>query len=157
MADLNAASVDDVAAFFKTYYAPNNAVVAIVGDVDIKTTLAKVEKYFGGISSQPAPPQVDMTEPPQTAERRLTIDDPLARLPRIDMAYKIPPSASPDIDPLSVLGTILSGGRSSRFYESIVRQKQLSSGVGAGNCSRRGASQASRSSAAAAGSTMSSK
>src|SRR6185503_19980704 len=54
MADLSAASVDDVAAFFKMYYAPNNAVVAIVGDVDPKTTLAKVEKYFGGIAAQPA-------------------------------------------------------------------------------------------------------
>jgi len=138
MADLNAASVEDVTAFFKTYYAPNNAVVAIVGDVDAKTALAKVEKYFGAIPVQPAPPQVDMTEPAQTAERRLTLDDPLARLPRLDMAYKIPPSSSPDIDALSVLGTILSGGRSSRFYESIVRQKQLSTGVGAGTDGSRG-------------------
>jgi predicted Zn-dependent peptidase len=132
MADLSAASVDDVAAFFKTYYAPNNAVVAIVGDVDPKTTLAKVEKYFGAIAAQPAPPKVDMTEPPQKEERRVTLEDGLARLPRIDMAYKIPPGSSPDRDALSVLGTILSGGRSSRFYESIVRQKQLSTGVGAG-------------------------
>ena len=138
MADLSAATVDDVAAFFKMYYAPNNAVVAIVGDVDTKTVLAKMEKYFGGIPSQPAPPVVDMTEPPQTAERRLTLDDALARLPRIDMAYKIPPSSSPDTDALSVLGTILSGGRSSRFYESIVRQKQLSSGVSAGSDGSRG-------------------
>jgi len=132
MADLSAASVDDVAAFFKMYYAPNNAVVAIVGDVDPKTTLAKVEKHFGGIAAQPAPPKVDVTEPPQKEERRLTLEDGLARLARIDMAYKIPPGSSPDRDALSVLGTILSGGRSSRFYESIVRQKQLSNGVGAG-------------------------
>jgi zinc protease len=138
MADLNAASVDDVAAFFKMYYAPNNAVVGIVGDVDTKTTLAKMEKYFGSIPKQPAPPQVDMSEPPQTEERRLTLEDALARLPRLDMAYKIPPSSSPDSDALSVLGTILSGGRSSRFYESIVRQKQLSSGVGAGTGGSRG-------------------
>ena len=138
MADLSAATVDDVAAFFKMYYAPNNAVVAIVGDVDTKTVLAKMEKYFGGIPSQPAPPVVDMTEPPQTAERRLTLDDALARLPRIDMAYRIPPSSSADTDALSVLGTILSGGRSSRFYESIVRQKQLSSGVSAGSGVSRG-------------------
>ena len=138
MADLSAATVDDVAAFFKTYYAPNNAVVAIVGDVDAKTVLAKAEKYFGAIPSQPAPPQVDMTEPPQKDERRLTLDDGLARLPRVDIAYKIPPSSSPDSDVLSVLGTILSGGRSSRFYESIVRQKQLSTGVGAGTDGSRG-------------------
>jgi zinc protease len=132
MADLSAASVDDVTAFFKTYYAPNNAVIAIVGDLDTKTALAKLEKYFGAIPAQTAPPHVDMTEPPQTEERRLSLDDALARLPRIDMAYKVPPGSSPDRDALSVLGTILSGGRSSRFYESIVRQKQLSNGVGAG-------------------------
>jgi len=138
MADLSAATVDDVAAFFKTYYAPNNAVIAIVGDFDNKTALAKAEKYFGGIPSQPAPPQVDMTEPRQTEERRLTLDDALARLPRIDMAYKIPASSSPDTDPLSVLGTILSAGRSSRFYESVVRQKQLSTGVAAGTDGSRG-------------------
>ena len=138
MADLNAASVDDVSAFFKMYYAPNNAVIGIVGDVDTKTALAKAEKYFGAIPKQPAAPQVDMTEPAQTEERRLTLEDALARLPRLDMAYKIPPSSSPDDDPLSVLGTILSGGRSSRFYEAIVRQKQLSSGVGAGTDGSRG-------------------
>ena len=132
MADLSAASVDDVSAFFKMYYAPNNAVVAIVGDIDPKTTLARVEKFFGAIPSQPAPPKVDLTEPAQKEERRLTLEDGLARLPRLDMAYKIPPGSSSDRDVLSVLGTILSGGRSSRFYESIVRQKQLSGGVGAG-------------------------
>ena len=129
MDDLSAATVDDVTAFFKTYYAPNNAVVSIVGDIDSRTALAKVEKYFGAIPRQPAPPAVDTTEPPQTAERRLTLEDPLARLSRIDMVYKVPPASSPDDDALSVLSTVLSSGRSSRFYEGIVRQKQLSTGV----------------------------
>src|SRR5262245_8786172 len=133
MADLSAASVEDVAAFFKTYYAPNNAVVAIVGDVNTKVALAKVEKYFGSIPSQPAPPPVDVSEPMQKDERRLTLDDALARLPRLDIAYKIPSSASPDDDALSVMSTILSGGRSSRFYESIVRQKQLATQIGGGS------------------------
>src|SRR5512134_2430451 len=73
MADLSAATVDDVASFFKTYYAPNNAVIAIVGDVDTKTTLEKVRKAFGAIPSQPAPPAVDLTEPPQQGERRQTV------------------------------------------------------------------------------------
>jgi len=107
MADLSAASVEDVTTFFKTYYAPNNAVVSIVGDVDTKTALEKVRKYFESIPSQPAPPDVDMTEPAQTEERRLSLEDPLARLARIDMAYKIPPSSSPDDDALTVLSTIL--------------------------------------------------
>ena len=138
MQDLNAATVDDVASFFRTYYAPNNAVVAIVGDVNTKIALEKVRKYFENIPSQPAPPPVDMNEPPQTAERRTTIEDPLARLPRLDMAYKIPAAGSPDSDALSVLGSILSSGRSSRLYEAIVRQKQLASGVSAGASAGRG-------------------
>jgi predicted Zn-dependent peptidase len=138
MADLGAATIEDVASFFKTYYAPNNAVLSIVGDVDTRTTLAKIEKYFGSIPSQPPPPKVDMTEPPQKEERRVTLDDPLARLARVDMAYKIPPSSSPDDDALTVLSTILSGGRSSRFTETIVRQKQLATNVFSGSDETRG-------------------
>ena len=133
MRDLDAATVDDVASFFKMYYAPNNAVIGIVGDVDTKTTIAKLNKYFGPIAMQPTPPVVDMTEPPQKEERRVTIDDALARLPRLDMGYKVPPGNHPDADALSVLATILSGGRSGRLYEAIVRQKQLSSNVFAGS------------------------
>jgi len=138
LADLAAATVDDVAAFFRTYYAPNNAVLAIVGDVRTDECLAKIRKYFESIPQQQPPPAVDTAEPPQTAERRLTIDDPLARLARIDIVYHVPPSLTPDADALSVLGTILSSGRSSRFYESIVRQKQLASGVTASAAESRG-------------------
>jgi predicted Zn-dependent peptidase len=127
--DLRAATVDDVAAFFKTYYAPNNAVLAIVGDVKTDECLAKVRKYFESIPQQAPPAPVDMTEPPQTEERRQTIDDPLARLARLDMVYHIPQSLTPDADALSVAGTSLSSGRSSRLYENVVRQKQLSSSV----------------------------
>ena len=131
MEDLGAATVDDVAAFFKTYYAPNNAVLSIVGDVDTKTALEKTRKYFESIPAQPAPPDVDMTEPAQKEERRATIEDALARITRIDMMHKIPPSSSPDYDALQVLATVLSGGRSSRLNENIVRQKQLASNIGA--------------------------
>jgi zinc protease len=138
MADLSAATVQDVADFFKMYYAPNNAVLGIVGDVDTKTTLEKVKKYFGAIPRQPNPPAVDATEPPQTEERRTNVDDALARLPRLDIAYHVPASSSPDYDALSVLSTILSSGRSSRFYESIVRQQQLAASVSAGVGESRG-------------------
>jgi zinc protease len=138
MADLSAATVQDVADFFRMYYAPNNAVVAIVGDVDTKTTLDKVRKYFGGIPRQPAPPPVDTTEPPQIEERRATIDDALARFPRLDMAYHVPPASSPDYDALTVLSSILSAGRSSRMYESIVRQQQLATGAFVGVGESRG-------------------
>ena len=138
MADLDAASVEDVTAFFKTYYAPNNAVIAIVGDVDAKSTIERVRKYFEAIPSQPPPPAVDMTEPQQAEERRATLEDPLARLTRVDMAYKVPPSSSPDDDALTVMATILSGGRSGRFYEAIVREKQLATNVSAGSSESRG-------------------
>jgi len=132
MADLSAATVDDVSSFFKTYYAPNNAVVAIVGDIDPKTTLEKVRKHFGGIPAQPAPPMVDLNEPAQTEERRLALDDALARLPRIDIVYHVPDRSSPDDDAIGVLGTVLAGGQSSRLYQSIVRERQLAASVSAG-------------------------
>jgi predicted Zn-dependent peptidase len=138
MADLNAASVEDVASFFKTYYAPNNAVIGISGDVNTADTLAKVRKYFEPIPAQPAPAAVVVDEKPQTAERRAVLEDPLARLSRLDIGYKIAGLGSKDDEALSVLGTVLSSGRSSRLYEAIVRQKQLSSGVGAGAAQLRG-------------------
>jgi predicted Zn-dependent peptidase len=141
MADLNAASVEDVAAFFKTYYAPNNAVLAIAGDVKTGETLAKVRKYFDAIPSQKPPPPVDITQAAQKEERRQTIEDALARLPRLDMAYRLPPAPSPDEHALSVLGTVLSGGRSSRFYEQIVRQQQLASSASAFASMSRGPGQ----------------
>ena len=132
MEDLNAASVDDVASFFKTYYAPNNAVLAIVGDVDTKATLEKVRKAFEPIPSQPPPPKVDLTEPKQTAERRQQLDDPLARLTRLDIVYKAPPRLTADDDALQVLATVLSSGRSSRLFQKIVREQQLAPNVNAG-------------------------
>jgi zinc protease len=125
MEDLNAASVDDVATFFKTYYAPNNAVLSIVGDVDTKKTMALVEKYFGAIVRQPDPKRPDLSEPPHKAERRSSIDDPLARLPRLDIVWIGPPANSPDSAALDVLSTVLSSGRSARLNQIVVREKQL--------------------------------
>ncbi len=90
MTDLNAASVQDVSDFFRIYYAPNNAVLTLVGDFKPEEALEKVKKYFGAIPSQPAPPKVDLDEEPHYGERREVIYDPLARLPEIDMAYHIP-------------------------------------------------------------------
>ena len=138
MADLSAASVDDVASFFRTYYAPNNAVLAISGDVNTAETLAKVRQYFESIPAQPAPAPVVVDEKPQTAERRLVLEDPLARLSRLDIGYKVPALGSKDDEALSVLATVLASGRSSRLYEAIVRQKQLSTGVSAFSAQERG-------------------
>jgi predicted Zn-dependent peptidase len=138
MEDLNAASVDDVATFFKTYYAPNNAVLSIVGDVDTKKTMALIEKYFGVIARQPDPKRPDLKEPPHTAERRSTIDDPLARLPQVDIAWVTPPAGTPDFDALDVVSWILSSGRSARLNQVVVREKQLAASAFAGNPDKRG-------------------
>ncbi len=83
MDDLNAATLDDVKEFFRIYYAPNNVVLVLVGDIDPKETLAKVKKYFGDIPRQPAPPPVDIKEPDHDKERRKSMTDPLARLPPV--------------------------------------------------------------------------
>src|SRR5689334_19924145 len=79
--DLEAATLDEVKQFFKTYYAPNNAVVAIVGDVDIAVAKSMVEKYFGSIPSSPHPSIPDISEPAQTEEKRASITRPLAKRP----------------------------------------------------------------------------
>src|SRR2546421_12308173 len=81
MRDLDAASVEDVRNFFRIYYAPDNAVLTIVGAVDPDEAMAKVKRYFGSIASQPSPPPVDVSEPQHYGERREAITDPLARLP----------------------------------------------------------------------------
>jgi zinc protease len=125
MDDLSAASTQDVAAFFQTHYAPNNAIMAVTGDVTTAKVRELARKYFESIPAQPQPPAVDISQAPQNGERRLALEDPLARLPRLDISYRIPSNLSPDDDAIDVLTLVLAGGRSSRFYESIVRQKQL--------------------------------
>ena len=138
MDDLSAASVEDVAEFFRTYYAPNNAVLALVGDVKPEEALARIRRHFETVPAQQAPAAVDMTEPAQAAERRLTLSDALARLDRVDIVYKIPPAMSADEDALSVLGTVLGSGRSARLYEQIVRQQQLAASTSAFAATGRG-------------------
>jgi zinc protease len=138
MEDLNAASVDDVATFFKTYYAPNNAVLSIVGDVDTKKTMALIEKYFGTIVRQPQPKRPNLVEAAHTAERRSTLEDPLARLPQVDIAWVTPPAGTPDFDALDVVSWVLSSGRSARLNQVVVREKQLAVFASAGNPDKRG-------------------
>jgi predicted Zn-dependent peptidase len=140
MADLNAASVDDVKDFFRIYYAPNNAVLTLVGDLDPAETLERVKKYFGNIPSQPPPPPVDMTEPPHYGERRETIMDPLARTPLVLMAYHIPPGNTPDNYAMRVLASVLAQGQSSRLYQRLVKEKQFATQVYVRADTRRGPS-----------------
>ncbi len=129
MRDLNAASLADVKDFFRIYYAPNNAVLTLVGDLDPDQALEAVKKYFGDIPSQPAPPAVDLTEPEHYGMRSETIEDPLARLPMVLMSYHIPSGNTADSYALRVLGNILGTGESSRLYLHLVKETQLATAV----------------------------
>jgi len=138
MSDLNAASLDDVAQFFKIYYAPNNAVLTLVGDFNAPEALENIKRYFEDIPSQPAPPAVDMAEPAQAAERRSKVEDSFARLPRLDIVYKTVPGNTPDSYALDMLGDILFTGPSSRLFLKLVKQKQMALSVTGGIAFRRG-------------------
>lgn len=124
--DVNAATIDDVRSFFKTYYAPNNAVVTVVGDVNAAEVRTMVEKYFAGVPRQPDPPKMDLTEPAQTQEKRVTQPDQLATLPALVTGYHMPVQTSPDFAPMALLSLILQGDESSRFYQRLVKEKELS-------------------------------
>jgi predicted Zn-dependent peptidase len=130
MEDLNAARVEDVAAFFKMYYAPNNAVLTLVGDFKTADALAKIRTSFESIARQPDPPPVDMMEPQQKAERRANVDDVLARAPRVDIAYKAVPGNTADFYALQVLSAALQSGQSSRLYQKLVKEKEMLTNVG---------------------------
>jgi zinc protease len=138
MEDLNAASVEDVRQFFRIYYAPNNAVLALVGDFKPDDALAKIKKYFEPLPSQPKAETVDTTEPAQTSERRYTVDDPLAQLPLLLIGYKGMIGNTPDAYALQVLGTVLGTGQSSRLYQKLVKEKQLALGASSFAGARRG-------------------
>lgn len=140
MRDLNEATLADVQDFFRIYYAPNNAVLTLVGDFDPAVALEKVKKYFGAIPRQPSPQQPDTTEEEHYGERRETVYDPLARLPMVLMSYHIPAGNTADNYALKVLGDIVGQGESSRFYQHLVKDQQLATEVQVQVDSRRGAS-----------------
>src|SRR5436190_537485 len=129
MDDLNAASVEDMKAFFKMYYAPNNATLTLVGDFKTPEALALMKRLFEPIPRQPDPPAFDPTEPEQKAERRASVDDVLARVPRVQIAYKTVAGNTPDFYALQVLATALGGGGSSRFTQKLTREKEIVSGA----------------------------
>jgi zinc protease len=140
MEDLSAASLQDVQEFFKRYYAPNNATIAIVGDFKTDEALAKAKKYFESIPSQPAPPKPDTSQPEQKGERRKTLEDQFAQFPRIDIAYRIPAGDSADYYALSVLSRVLSSGQSSRLYQKLVKETEMAASAGAFTSRRPGPS-----------------
>ncbi|MDQ3908651.1 MAG: insulinase family protein [Acidobacteriota bacterium] len=138
MEDLNAASLADVKQFFKTYYAPNNAVLTVVGDFKPDAALALIHKYFDVIPGQPAPPKVTINEPEQKAEKRQSVEDVLARLPQLRIAYKAAEGNTPDYYALDLLTYLLAGGQSSRLYQKLVKEKELVSSIGGYMDERRG-------------------
>ena len=140
MEDLNAATVADAEAFFRAYYAPNNAVLAMVGDFKTDMALGLIKKYFESIPAQTPPSAPDMSEPEQKGERRKVIEDGFAQTPRLDLVYKIPAGNTPDWYALDVLGHVLSNGVSSRLYQKFVKEKELALSVYADANEQRGPS-----------------
>ena len=123
--EINAATIEDVRNFFKTYYAPNNAVLTIVGDVDAAEVKKMVEKHFASIPSQTAPPKPDLTEPAQMKEKRVSQPDKLANLPALATGYHVPAQNSPDFPAMALLVQILQGDDSSRWYQRLIKEKEL--------------------------------
>ncbi|MBI3792515.1 MAG: insulinase family protein [Gemmatimonadetes bacterium] len=132
LAELDAATLEDVKQFFTTFYAPNNASLVIAGDVDPKQVKALVEKYFGDVPSQPQPPREDLTEPRQEQEKRSSKEDAKAPRPALAVAWHVPPRWTPEWFAFGLLDYILAQGRDSRLYESLVRGKAYTGGVGGG-------------------------
>jgi zinc protease len=122
--DLNAASVDDVAKFFKTYYAPNNAILCVVGDIRTPEAKKWIETYFGDIPSQPQPKRPDLTEPAQLKARTEVHKDPLARVPAVLIGWPGPARRSADYNALMMADVLFTGGESSRFQLDLVKGKQ---------------------------------
>lgn len=130
--DLDAATIQDVESFYEHYYAPNNAVLAIAGDVTPSEIFAKAEKYFGGIPRREVPPRPDVSEPPQTTERRSTEPDKLARVPALAVGYRMPPRTSHDAVVGAVVGELLHNGDASLLYQTLVKDKKVALSVDGG-------------------------
>jgi zinc protease len=138
-ADLNAATLDDVREFFKRWYGPNNASLAIAGDFDPKVARRLVERWFGGIPPSPTPEHRYPQPQPITREKRVTIEDNV-ELPRVYMAWQSPRFLAPDDAPLDLLSSVLSDGKSARLVQRLVMQERIAQQISAVQMSERLAS-----------------
>ena len=120
--DIDAATLADVQAFFKTYYAPNNAALAIVGDFDPAEATAMIAKYFAGIAPAELPPPPDLSEPRQEEEKTATLQDPLANRPALAFSYHMPPRNSPEYFAMGLLDQMLVQGDDSLLYQELVKK-----------------------------------
>ena len=125
MADLEAASVDDVRDFYQTYYVPSNATMVLVGDFDATQAVQLVNQYLGRVpkASRDVPRDIPK-EPPQTQEKRVTLQEPWP-LPAVVVAYHITYDGNPDSYPLHIAAKVLSDGQSSRIYKKLVYETRL--------------------------------
>ncbi|HEX3230848.1 MAG TPA: insulinase family protein [Pyrinomonadaceae bacterium] len=140
MEDLDAATVEDIQEFFRIYYAPNNAVLAVAGDLDQAETLALIEKYFATIPSQPEPPPVDVAEPQGVSVNQDAYLDKLAPVPAFALGWKIPERRSPDFYALSLASHLLFEGESARLYQKLVKGEESVVQIQGGIDERRGPS-----------------
>jgi zinc protease len=124
-ADLDAATLDDVKNFFRTYYAPNNAVLLMLGDVEPAEGFAFAKRYFEDIPSHALPPRVDASEPPQTEERRGEVPETFAQLPALAIGYHAPARSTPEWFAAGILDRVLHGGRAGRIYRRLVLERQI--------------------------------
>jgi zinc protease len=124
MADIEGFTTDDCAAFYRTYYAPNNATVVVVGDFRERDLLAKIQKAYGALPSAEIPIEDVYPEPPQTEERRLTVKKPTAT-DKLAIAYHGPAFGDVDHVPLTMLGEVLFSGRSSRVHRALVQEGEI--------------------------------
>ena len=129
MGDLDAATLADASRFFQTYYAPNNAVLVVTGDFDGRATKAWITEYFTAIPRATLPAKPDLTEPRQTAEKRFTRVDSLAKRPALGIAYHVPERFTPEWYAFGLLDQILAQGRDSRLYQELVQKRGLTGGV----------------------------
>jgi predicted Zn-dependent peptidase len=130
--DINAATLQDVQDFFKTYYAPNNAALAVVGDFDAAEAKAWIAKYFGPIKPEKQPAPVDLTEPRQEKEKKVSKVDPLAKRPALAFAYHMPPRNTPEYYAMGLLDQILIEGEDSLLYQELVKKHGYTGNVGGG-------------------------
>lgn len=130
--DLDAANLEDVASFFKTYYAPNNAAISVVGDFEPEEAKAWIKKYFGNIPSAEIPPLPDISEPRQEEAKDFIKDDALANKPAIAVAYHMPPRNSPEYYAMGLLDQILIQGDNALLQKKLVDDLGYTSDVQGG-------------------------
>jgi zinc protease len=130
--DLDAATLEDVSKFFKTFYAPNNAALVVVGDFDPAQAKGWIEKYFAPVPAAQLPAKPDISEPRQEKEKRATKDDALATRPALAIGYHAPKRNTPEYYAMGLIDEILVQGRDSRLYEALVQKTGLTGDVNGG-------------------------